>query len=666
MGSSVTNVLRDPEFLALPREERRKVLLRMDPEFAVLPTNEQWRAIDAMAMRSQVITPPELGQVALKTGRGLLDIIASEGPPALGAVAGGMLGAPAGPPGIIGGAALGAAGTEAAAQLLRRGIGLPPVPAGSTIVAPETPAGRIAEQGLLGGMQEAGTAARTLLPTVRNLPKSLTTREAQLGREFNVPLTRTQRLQLGAPMGVAVEPVLRRSLFGYPIYRKFDEKVKQRLVTAARDLMNSIAPVGRGQRGYGQMLKSAMEQYRIDAGTLYDDALSTIEQAGARQVPVDTQRLAQDAQGLLHQIELTGDYAEVLTRGGADAESLNFAIQRLRMLAEPEKVVPGQFRVTQMGQTVPLTEPKELDWEQARRLRTILFDLSNRGESTIGKGAIKKFNESLNREMGTALDTAGRADLKALFENASTNYREMNKALENQIVAQIIKTDKPGTIIRSLFQGDPESAVDILTRIAPQKREELARAFFQEAWKRSTREGVPVANGFERVWADLPKGAKMRLFGSRTDLLDRVERFAELIDTVGLGPSLARKPASLGPSLMAMGGSNILVGGALGLAFNPSLQGVAQGVGAGLLIPGVLAYLNPPWRNAEVLALALRTPAVSSAAPQIASRLARIIANIPTRDMDDLKAQAEFDAPWGIVPPPAELPTITGPPPAPR
>lgn len=48
MSSSLTPdmVLKDPEFFALPREERRKVLSKIDPEYVALPEAEQWRVVD--------------------------------------------------------------------------------------------------------------------------------------------------------------------------------------------------------------------------------------------------------------------------------------------------------------------------------------------------------------------------------------------------------------------------------------------------------------------------------------------------------------------------------------------------------------------------------------------------------------------------------------------
>lgn len=634
-----------------PVEKRTDYSRNLPPGYTLKPQTQ----IDA-EYRQQL---PDAARAVATGGRGLLDIVAQEGPQIIGAIGGGVAGIPAGPPGIFGGAMLGAAGAEAAAQLMRVGLGQPQVPHGSTLVAPETPAGRIAEAGLMGGMQEAGTAIRSTIPVLKRLPKAFATPFARLGQEFNVPMTRAQRLQENVPISQAMEGYLRGSLIGSTMFRRFDQKVAGRLTAAADRLLTSIDKNAQTPKQFGEMLGESIQAFEKMRSRSYDAALQDLSKRGGADAPVNVPKyVVATAQDLLDKTSLKGDYEEILKAGG-DAESLNFAIKRLEMLAEPNKPVAGALIDTSAG-AVPQMEPKTMTFEEARKLRSILFDLSNRGESNIGKGAIKKFNESLTEGMGDALnrfDTSPKKELWTNFNTVSANYRDMKETLKNQITSKIIKSDRPATLISEFMKGDPESAIALFSKIAPTKKSSIARAVFQQAWDTSVKERIPVSNGFDRVWYNYPKGAKNALFGDRPDLLEKINRFAKLVDTMGLSPNLASSTSSQVTGLFGKGQAAILVGSVAGFAINPSIQGVAGGASTILLAPMMLAYIATRPAATDIVKLAARTSASSPAAPQIAARLFRLFAEIPK----EVKNESQATAPWTNYVGEGKYPRVTSP-----
>ena len=654
--------------------------------------------------RSQEIQPSSLGRMASEFANSLPTLAAQEIPPAVGATIGASLGSAGGPPGMALGGAIGGAGTEALMQLMRLGTGQPQVPPGSTLVAPETPAGRIMEQGLLGSVQELGSGIRTgvraagaamntpppipsgyfggPMPTTSPTPgtrgwlertaerlrqpytSSYATPEAALLREFEIPARRATRMQLQAPFAVAFDKAVQAFPTAYPYFRAFDERVNRALGTAYERLAKQISR-NRSQtsKEFGEAMQGSYRGADTAAGVQYNKALNEISAAGAREVPLDIQPLAQRAKQLLDNIELRGDYAEVFT-GGKDAESLQFAIDRLKMLAKTTRTSEGVILYPSQMEKTLQEIPKTLTWEEARKLRTILFDLSNTGKSNIGKGAIKTFNETLNTQMGKALTNAGHPKLAEKFSVASSNYKRVQELLDDSLIAGMRGNATPETIVDVFLGSGSESAVEKALKLVPGKRHEMAAAIFKRAYEKSLTENIPVGNAFERTWASLPKGAKDRLFAGQRPLLQRIERFAKAIDLANLGPELASPASARRTTLIGLGTTATLFGAGAGLLLNPrAALGTVTGLASVVVTPRIVAKMMTNERATNLLIAGLKTPVTDPKSHQIATQLLTIISRMSLTPEERQEAGLPPTAEQFRSSQPRSMPTVTSPPP---
>ena len=109
--ANIQDIVKDPDFIGLPIEEKKKVFAHFDSDFTTLAPEEQDKVV-AHYSTPQWGWKNTVSAVARPTLEGL------------GMVGGGMVGTSAGPVGTAGGATLGFAGGKAAADLLDRGLGL--------------------------------------------------------------------------------------------------------------------------------------------------------------------------------------------------------------------------------------------------------------------------------------------------------------------------------------------------------------------------------------------------------------------------------------------------------------------------------------------------------------------------------------------------------------
>jgi hypothetical protein len=162
------DITTDPEFQALPFEEKRKFLQLADVEFSALPDVEQHKFMNAAGLNQPLVEKPIREEIS-KTARPILE------------VGGGVTGAALATPETLGagtaiGGALGFAGGKATADLLDRGMGLKKPISGAKEALAETvgDVGYGASMQLLNGATEIALAkgpqvARQFL--IENFPK---------------------------------------------------------------------------------------------------------------------------------------------------------------------------------------------------------------------------------------------------------------------------------------------------------------------------------------------------------------------------------------------------------------------------------------------------------------------------------------------------------------
>jgi hypothetical protein len=572
----------------------------------------------------------EQAQVFEKYGKPALSFVAKEGPKMVGAAGGSALALGLGQPLLV--PPLAAAGS-AVAEGIRQGasklLGTEEAPKSGQESIDRLigfPSGAVFE----GAAQELGPAFRATKfaanPALKTaidlkLPQSP---YAARAAEFRVPMTPAQSTQ--SPISSMIEGWLRKTIGGPQIFKKFDDAQALRLNEAAREIARGISPQGMSQLQWGEAIKQAIEAYPRKFGEAYEAALTQIGEAGGNKVPLNLQELVKPAKDLLAKIVPPADYAEVV-KGPLGTDILHVT-KILKAFATPLKKVASEEGVEMV--------PKNLTFEGARRLRSILYSLSNSGTMDTAKGAIKKMNEALDASMGNALKSQGMTDLYENWHNASTNYRMAQEVVENKIVQAINANATPEEIAKGILTSGTESKLRLINKIAPRLRRATASAVFQSAYERSLRDGILVGDALNSILGDIP-GAKVSkdalkvLFpGHLDDDLGKIQRFINTVDTIHLRRSVT-VPQSAQPTPLLVQAS--LSSGAFGsgmvmnvLQSGPGGWALALG-GPAVTILSPIAFSKLVTRPGaiDMATKALRTSINSAAGRALAARLATVL-----------------------------------------
>ncbi len=570
------------------------------------------------------LEPPSFeGDGALQEG--ISHFATREGPSMMGAFGVSKLMMPLGPPGMAIGGGIGGAGGEAIAQKMH---------------GEETDWGRIAEMGGWGMMQEAGPAlrmaretsmaGRSLNAAERFGPPSI--RGGAIGAraiESGVPMTQGQLTQSTARN--AVESVLRRAIFASRIMQDFGRKQATSLKKAADEIANLVSKPGRSRMEWGEWLQGTVEGYHKFYSDAYGEALQQISRRGAGNLELNLSgEMVLEARRLVSKMQAPGDFPEVLQ--GAEG-GLKQASKRLGGLTETFKNVlegprtggPGELGVLE---DFIIGDPKRLTFDEAIVMRRIFLDVSRRGQSSTGTGALQKMVGVIDEEIGNTLRQRGKADVYKLWRNASSGYKRMMEVTGSRVIKAARAEQSAETIIVKLLGAkgiDLESKVKLLQEVAMDQGDEvIARGVFEWAFEKSLTEGIPLGGAFERLWEGLGTGAKERLFRSNPEIIGRVERFANTLDTVSLTPDITKPASALSPSLMALGQGSAIAGGVADMVFNLSGAGLMLGgttVGVAAFGPALLAKLITRKGGTELAMAALRTPANTKAGQKLISVL---------------------------------------------
>lgn len=609
----------DPEFQKLSPQAQRIVLVQSDADFATLSPAAQSIVMNKLQQPVPLAESP-VGRAA----RGLPALVEDIAYPGMGALAGGIAGASLGPPGVIGGGAIGAVGGETLKQIKRRIMGeggAPKTLTESIVNALGVAAG--------GAAQEAGPLLRQL----SQAPKAPLPAQ-KLAMEFGVPMTKAQQTQGGVRS--AYESILRRSFGGPGVFREFDEVQNARIGKAADEIADSITTKGLSKQEFGTFVGSKLQAADAAASKIYDEALEVVSRSGASEVPVFVKGpLQQRASELVRQIELPPDFEA----GLSNIESRSTAIGILKNFTRAEKVTKDVSPlVTERGEQITRTtvEPIKMTWEQARRLRTQLFQLTNSGELNIGKGALKQLNRELDSAMESALVEAEKLDAAYSFRIASSNYKRVQELLDDSVITRLTRNDRPEVVADILLsRGVGTTAQNLQKLIGPKNMQSVQRALFERIFDKSLREGVLVGNNIERSLEKIGDESLSALFPP--EHLGKIRRFAELADTAALRVS---KPTSAeGPSLLAFGQSGLAVSSAIqaGKALVQAEPGTfllyLGGTAAVTLGPRQLARMVTNPKATDVALQLLEVERKSDAAKNLGLRLVTILG------MDQAKEQ---------------------------
>lgn len=580
------------------------------------------------------LEPPNFGDIdPLKKGiaEGVSQFATREGPSMMGAYGMSKLGRIWGPGTSALGGAIGGGGGEAIAQQMH---------------GEDVDWGRISEMAGWGMMQEAGSAlkmARESSMTGRSLnaverfgPPSrygaIGTRAAEAG----VPMTRGQVTQTTAR--TTVESLLRRSIFGARIFQDFDRRAALKLNAAADDIARLLDKGSKTEKQWGEWLQGTIEGYESYFSRQYEEALKSISRRGAsnlelnlsEEVLEESVSMVSEARRLVADMAAPGDFPEVLA--GAEG-GLKQASGRLSGLTEtfknifrgPKPDSPGDLMVLEdfiMG------DPKVLTFEEARRMRSIFLDVARRGESTKGKGALSRMVQVIDAEMEATLLRADKGNLYAEWRNATSGYKRMKDVVKSKVIKAAKANQNPEEIVIAILGSKGyglESKLELLQEVTMGTGDNtLARGIFEWAYKKSLTEGIPLGGAFERLWGGLGEGAKERLFQSNPDMIGKLERFANTLDTVSLSAGLTKAPSAMSPTLMALGQGGAIMGGVADMVWNITGSGLMLGgttVGTALFGPVLLAKLLTRKGGTELATAALRTPANTKVGQKLRSAL---------------------------------------------
>lgn len=247
--ATVSEVLKDTKFQALPFEEKRKVLVAIDTRFAGLPPTEQTRAMNAMGAGVLPDDPNATKNLA-----------SSVYTPALEA-AGMMVGGAVAAPGVVttaAGGALGYAGGKEVAKAIDRKLGIREAPKDVADAALET--GQSIKEGATMEMAGGILGKVVVIPAVKGAMKL-----AEAAKKYGVRLTPAELLKW-KPASL-FEALLEKMPLSAGMVQRFRGEQGQALEKAAQGLVDKLATVNTPQASGGMIQKAIKETHlaRIEA-----------------------------------------------------------------------------------------------------------------------------------------------------------------------------------------------------------------------------------------------------------------------------------------------------------------------------------------------------------------------------------------------------------------
>jgi len=561
----VNQALADPDFQALPFEEKRKALIAIDTDFAGLPREEQTKAMNAL----------NVGQ--LPQERPLREAASAIYTPALeasGAVAGGLLAAPAAPlagpaaPVVpVAGGALGfAAGKGAAARVDEvLGIKSPPqgLAEGMTEAVQGVKEGLMAEAG--GTVLQKGLQAFTTPFATAQAAKI-----AEKANKFGVDLTSAEAT--GSKPLALLESMLDKIPFSAGMIQRFRGRQAQQLEDAAQNLIQAVGST-ETKESAGQAVQGAIQKKYIQRLAVRDKLYDRLTQKVPKDSVVPTTHIQETADGLLQN--------EMQLPKAAQVGSIS------SFLAEMTKL-----------------RQEGLSFQGAKSLRERLGKLAIANEKTPEGFVYQRLKTALDKDIADySISTGG--EVKRAWERANWYHGAVKNLAEDSNIKKVVNAN-PERVIDTVFKPGATTEVKLLRKAVNKGdfrnlQNVLVNRLFQ---------GQANQNPSQALVSNLKKYGEDTLSAAiPTKTLNALKEFAEVASKAHGAEKIAGNPSGTAQNVISF---------AQGIFFitNPVKGAVA------VIAPPTMARMYLSEFGRKYLTQGVRTPVGTPQAAQLAGRIA--------------------------------------------
>lgn len=533
-------------------------------------------------------------------------------------------------------------------------IGEAMIPAGSVNrgIAAASSGGRLAKLMAILGLESAAGFGTTMVQTggdtetsaesaligagargALSLPALLRTRpkEAQelieLAAKFNIPLDKVEQTQ--GRIGRFFKGFLKGTATGTMRFNKFDLDRNKRIAeVASKDLIDIANALPEREAGVfiRETLDEADKLSRTEIGAVADAVLSTNGSLNMRVAP--DSELHQAASNLYKEWDVP--FLEGTEEG---ISQIKQAKSILRTFIDVTKDVDSGV-LDASGKPVVRQELKELTFAEARRIRSILFDITYSKNSSLtskGEGMLKKLNQALDDEIDATLERAGAGNDLKLFRQANAIFREQRRLFESKVIeAMTAKQTSPEVILDMLLRKDAETrATNLRAIIGKEKMETVREALWARIVnpKSMSPDDVFLGDRLKKILQTMGPGAKEAIFGDQK-LVKDIEDFAEIAYKLRVPANLHQRVEQGFIPLAGQFGARQIAGNIMNTVITAgagATGGLMLGVGTGatlMLTPGILAWMMTRPGVAKDMAKALTTDATTTTGKALFAKLA--------------------------------------------
>jgi hypothetical protein len=383
----------------------------------------------------------------------------------------------------------------------------------------------------------------------------------------------------------------------------------------------------------------ALAKGGAEAGTIVQSRLADARDAAGQALGQEYARISDAATGRVRVGESLPRVQELLAElrdptktfpelGATD--DVNKAISILESFARTSDTVRTGL-VDAAGNAMTREVPRTVSVEDALKVRSLLFKLSNSGNVGIGKGALQQLTKEWHGEIVNAL-AAQDPRLAQAFNAASTQYRQFITTFNSKTVRALVRAKAPEAVLGALLSGTGETTAENLRRLIPPADMEMVRA---SLWKRVLDQGVQFsdqtfsAEALKSAVDKLSPEARTAVFGSDAGIAKMI-KLAEMMDNSWVR---AQASKSLGGTLMR-GAIGAGAGAALGAGSDRVFDRDAGGgwrvwgpAGAAIAIsPVIVAKILARPGSMDVLERAMTTSRTADGARVLTSKLMSLVA----------------------------------------
>lgn len=371
----------------------------------------------------------------------------------------------------------------------------------------------------------------------------------------------------------------------------------------------------------GGIVDPALAKPAAEAGAFVQGALADAREAAGQALGREYDQVASAATGKVSIRSTLPGVQEVLSE-----------------LEDPTKVFPALGAGDDVNKAITLLKgfstprdaagrmlPRSVSVEDAIKVRSLLYKLSNSGTVGIGKGALQQLTKAWHSEIVATLAKQS-PELAAQFERASTQYRQFITTFNSQTIRALIKKGAPERVLDVLMSGSGETTATNLRQMIGAQNMEVVRS---SLWERLLQKSSPgdstfLAPKFDGMLDKLSPEAQQAVFGS-TENVVRMRKFAAMMDTSWMHEAANQ---SIGKTVLKAG-----AGAAAGIGADRVLEHDGAGgwkvwgpSGAMMaLAPALVAKVLARPGTIDVLEKAMTVSPASAAGKVAASKLSSLI-----------------------------------------